>query len=108
GYSFYGDPRLRPERSISVDGGIDQRFANDRVRASVTYFYTRLQETIIFDFSGAINPAEDPFGRFGGYRNTNGGLSRGVEFSTSLAATRSTTLRGAYTYINAIDRTPLV
>ncbi len=32
---------------------------------------------IIFDFSGAINPATDPFGRFGGYVNTDGGIARG-------------------------------
>ncbi len=108
GYSLYGDPRLGPERSVSFDGGVDQVLWGNRAKISATYFYTRLQEVIVFDTSGVITPAMDPFGRYGGYRNTNGGLSRGVEFSTSLAATRSTTLRGAYTHINAIDRTPLV
>jgi len=32
--------------------------------------YTRLNETIIFDSSGAINAVTDPLGRSGGYRNT--------------------------------------
>ncbi|HZU24341.1 MAG TPA: TonB-dependent receptor, partial [Bryobacteraceae bacterium] len=91
-----------------IDGGFDQSFARDRVRISATYFYTRLQETILFDFSGVINPVEDPFGRFGGYRNTNGGLSRGVEASAAVAATRSLDIRAAYTYTNARERTPLV
>jgi outer membrane cobalamin receptor len=108
GYSVYGDPRLRPERSIAVDGGIDQALWNSRARLSATYFYTRLQKVIVFDVSGAITPALDPFGRFIGYRNMNGGLARGVELSAALAPTRSLTLNTAYTYTNARERTPLV
>ena len=87
GYSVYGDPRLGPERSISVDAGVDQLFWNGRLRTSATYFYTHLQNMLVFDFSGFINPSTDPFGRFGGYRNTNGGLARGVELSSDMAMT---------------------
>ena len=108
GYSVYGDPRLRPERALSVDGGLDQSFADGRVRASGTYFYTRLQETIEFDFSGAINPATDPFGRFGGYLNRAGGLARGVEASLEAAPARALKLFAAYTYTNSIQRQPQV
>lgn len=108
GYSTFGDPRLRPDRSIAVDGGIDQTFAQNRVRASATYFYTRLQEVIIFDFSGAINPATDLFGRFGGYRNTNGGIARGVELSMIATPTRTLNVSAAYTYTKSLQRTPQV
>jgi iron complex outermembrane receptor protein len=108
GYSVYGDPRLRPERSISVDGGLDQTFLSSRIRASATYFYTRLQETIEFDFSGAINPATDPFGRFGGYLNRPGGIARGVELSAETSVARSLSISAAYTYTNSIQRTPQV
>ena len=108
GYSLYGDPRLRPERSIAFDGGLDQSFFHERLRTSATYFYTRLQDVIIFDFSGAIDPSTDPFGRFGGYRNTKGGLARGLEFSSLFSATRSLDLSAAYTYTNAIERVPIV
>ncbi|HEV8131005.1 MAG TPA: TonB-dependent receptor, partial [Acidobacteriota bacterium] len=108
GYSAIGDPRLRPERSIAVDAGLDQTLLNNRLRASATYFYTRLQEVIIFDFSGAIQPETDPFGRFGGYRNTGGGLARGVELSATSAPTASLDLLLAYTYTNSIQRRPLV
>lgn len=108
GYSVFGDPRLRPDRSIAVDGGIDQTFAQNRLRASATYFYTRLQEVIIFDFSGAINPATDPFGRFGGYRNTNGGIARGVELSMITTPTRTLNVSAAYTYTKSLQRTPQV
>jgi iron complex outermembrane receptor protein len=108
GYFAYGDPRLKPEHSISLDSGVDQTLANGRARLSAAYFYTRLDEVIAFDFSGRIDPRTDPFGRAGGYLNTQGGLARGVELSASLAPTRATNLRAAYTYTNARDKTPLV
>ena len=108
GYSIFGDPRLRPDRSIAVDAGIDQTFYRNRLRASATSFYTRLQEVIIFDFSGAISPATDPFGRFGGYRNTNGGIARGVELSLTATPTRTTNVSAAYTYTKSLQRTPQV
>jgi vitamin B12 transporter len=108
GYSIFGDPRLRPDRSVAFDAGIDQTLYRNRLRASATYFYTRLQEVIIFDFSGVINPATDPFGRFGGYRNTSGGIARGVELSMTATPTRTLSLSAAYTYTKALQRTPQV
>jgi len=107
-YILYGDPALRPDRSIAFDGGVDQMFWNSRAQLSATYFYTRLNEVIVFDTSGAVNPTIDPLGRNGGYRNTGGGLARGVEVSSSVAATRSLHLTGAYTYTDARQQTPLV
>src|SRR4030095_13675817 len=98
GYSVLGDPRLRPDRSIAFDAGIDQVLFENRLRASATYFYTRLQEVIVFDFSGAINPATDPFGRFGGYLNSNGGVARGMEASVTAAPTRTLDVSASYTY----------
>ena len=108
GYSAYGDPRLKPERSVGVDVGVDQTFKNNRVRASASYFYTRLQKLIIFDFSGLINFLTDPFGRFGGYLNTDGGLARGVEFELQATPTRTLNLTAAYTFTKAQQRTSLV
>jgi vitamin B12 transporter len=103
-FSPFGDPRLAPERSIAVDGGIDQKLAGDRVQLSATYFYTRLQQVIVFDFSGLINPVTDPFGRFGGYINTGGGLARGVELAANTKPYRTLDLSASYTYTNADNR----
>ncbi|HSS21125.1 MAG TPA: TonB-dependent receptor [Pyrinomonadaceae bacterium] len=108
GYSVYGDPRLKPDRSIAFDAGIDQTFARNRVRASATYFYTQLQKIIIFDFSGLINPATDPFGRFGGYVNTDGGIARGLELNLTATPTRTLTLSAAYTYTKSQQWRPQV
>ncbi len=108
GYTVYGDPRLKPEHSISIDTGIDQTFLRGRLKTSASYFYTWLQNVINFDTSGLIDPATDPFGRFIGYLNTQGGISRGLEASAAFAATRSLRVTSAYTYVNAIERTPIV
>ena len=106
GYDVYGDPRLRPDRSVAFDAGVDQTFSQNRVRASATYFYTELQKVIVFDFSGLINFATDPFGRFGGYLNTDGGIARGLELSLTAAPTRSLSVSAAYTYTRALQRKP--
>jgi len=91
-----GDPTLRAEQSISVDGGFDQRAARDRLRFGATYFYTRLQRVINFSFN-------DPLGlrSFGGYLNSPGGLSRGVESYLEAAPFRGTDVRVSYTYTNS-------
>ncbi len=103
-FTAYGDPRLKPERSVAIDGGVDQYFASDRVRLGVTYFYTRLQQVIAFDSSGLISAATDPFARSQGYRNTGGGIARGAELSSDLKPWRSLTVRTSYTYTNARDK----
>jgi len=108
GFSVFGDPRLQPDRSIAFDAGIDQTLYQSRLRASATYFYTELQKVIIFDFSGLINPATDPFGRFGGYVNTNGGIARGVELSMTATPGRTLNVSMAYTYTKSLQRTPQV
>ena len=107
-FSPLGDPRLRPERSIAFDAGIDQSLAENRLRLSATYFYTRLQEVVGFDFSGIINPLTDPFGRFFGFLNTGGGLSRGVELSATVSPNRMLDAFFSYTFTNSDQRTPQI
>lgn len=104
-FSAFGDPRLASERTLAVDAGIDQSLFNERVKFTATYFYTRLQNVIVFDFTGLIRQP-DPFGRFGGYANTRGGLARGAEFSGTVRATRTTTVTASYTYTNSDNRVP--
>ena len=99
---------LKPEHSTGLDAGFDQTFFNGRLKTSASYFYTWLQNVINFDTSGLINPATDPYGRYIGYLNTQGGISRGVEMSAAVAPTRSLRVTTAYTYVNAIERTPIV
>jgi iron complex outermembrane receptor protein len=102
-FSAFGDPRLAPERTLAFDAGVDQYFANSRYRLGATYFYTRLQSII-----GFSSLANDPFGRWGGYVNTGGGLARGVEITGEARPSRSLLVQGSYVYTNAIERRPIL
>ena len=102
----FGDPTLRAEQSIAVDGGIDQRVANNKLLFGATYFYTRLQRVIDFkSFRSPFNPTGDPdplgLQRSGGYLNFPGGMSRGLETYVEAAPHRGTSIRASYTYTNA-------
>ncbi|HKZ03560.1 MAG TPA: TonB-dependent receptor [Pyrinomonadaceae bacterium] len=103
GLTRFGDPTLKAEQSISVDAGIDQRFARDRVVLGATYFYTRLQRVIVFQ-----NFVVDPLGlgRFSGYTNQPGGVSRGLETFVETTPARGTEIRGSYSFTNS-DRSVL-
>ncbi|MEO8098278.1 MAG: TonB-dependent receptor [Acidobacteriota bacterium] len=108
-FTYYGDPRLSPEKSKSFDGGIDQWLFQNKVRASATYFHTDLSTLIIFDSSALFPVATDPFQRSFGYRNAaGGGISRGAELSTQFAPTSKTSVSLSYTYVNSDQRTPTI
>jgi outer membrane receptor protein involved in Fe transport len=98
GQARFGDPTLRAEQSISVDGGFDQRLATDRVAFGATYFYTRLQRVVAFA-SFLVDPLG--LGRFNGYLNRPGGISRGVETYLNSSPTKGMELRASYTFTNS-------
>lgn len=83
-----GNPFLRPERGLSVDGGIDQTAWDNQLRASVTYFYSKLQEVIV---STAF------------MRETNapGALARGVELSLAVSPHNWIDVVANYTFTNS-------
>ena len=103
GVMRFGDPTLKAEQSISVDGGFDQRLANDRVSFGATYFYARLQRVI--GFAGFSSDPLD-LGRFGGFVNRPGGLSRGVESYLDTSPVRGMDLRASYTFTNSDRAVP--
>jgi vitamin B12 transporter len=105
GYTAYGAPNLKPERTIAVDGGIDQSFWSRRAEASATYFYTRLHDVIQF---GGVDATTDLYGRYYGYSNTKGGIARGVEASFAVTPIRMLNLRTAYTFTNARETKPSI
>jgi iron complex outermembrane receptor protein len=94
----FGDPTLRAEQSISIDGGFDQRLAGDRLVFGATYFYSKLQRVVAFT-GFTVDPLG--LGRFSGYLNRPGGISRGVEMVLDTAPLRGMQLRGAYTFTNS-------
>jgi len=103
GFTRFGDPTLRAEQTISVDGGVEQRVARDRARFGLTYFYTHLQRAIEFNSSFGVDPLG--VGRFSGYVNRPGGLARGVESYLEATPARGANLRASYTYTNSVRTT---
>jgi outer membrane receptor protein involved in Fe transport len=83
-----GNPFLRPERALSVDGGVDQNFLPGRLRASATYFYSRLQELI--ESTTLFHQT-----------NGRGALARGFELSLAASPYRGLDVNTAYTYTNS-------
>ena len=99
-----GDPFLKPEKTIAFDAGIEQNLADDRVRLSAIYFWTRLNDIINY---GNVVPNIGTTPRpFGGYQNGKGGTSRGGEFSIKAKATSTTDLFASYTYTDSVQLTP--
>ncbi|MFB3922397.1 MAG: TonB-dependent receptor [Terriglobia bacterium] len=45
--AFTNNPRLRPEKSLSFDSGVEQRFFNDRAVFDATYFFNRFKDQIV-------------------------------------------------------------
>lgn len=84
-----GNPLLRPERTLTVDGGIDQRLFEDRVQLSATYFHNRLQE-IITSRRRLFQQANEKGGRTRGVETAVRAAPRaGIEFSAGYTHTRA-------------------
>jgi len=87
-------PQLKPEQSVTVDAGIDQYFASDRLHLSVTFFHSDFRDIVSFTSSGPQNcPAFD-----GSYFNTDKARAAGVNSSFELKAARWLSIAGNYSY----------
>jgi outer membrane receptor protein involved in Fe transport len=75
------------------------------MRASASYFYTSLEQVIAF---ATLSGPPDPFGRFLGYYNSQGGISRGVETKLSMAPLAALNISASYTFVNAVERNPSI
>jgi iron complex outermembrane receptor protein len=102
-YTLFGDPRLGPDRSVSIDAGLNRLFLMERVTLGGTLFSTKLSQVIVFDSTGGIDPQTDPFGRTGGYRNTGGSSARGVELTLGTHPWRSLDVTGGYAFTDATE-----
>jgi vitamin B12 transporter len=97
---FPGDPSLLPEQSRTVNAGIDQKLASDRLRVTAEYFDNRFHNIISFQSvtpSAACLAINDPFGA-GTYFNTNLARARGANLSTETRLTRWLSASANYTY----------
>jgi vitamin B12 transporter len=100
-YSEYGNLALKPETSIGYDAGVEQNLLEDRLKLSIGLFENRFRDFINFGSNSACN-ATQPFGC---YFNTGRARTRGIEASFSARLIDDQlTLRGSYTFLDALDR----
>lgn len=104
--AFTNNPRLRPEKTLSFDSGVEQRLASDRLVLDATYFFNRFKDQIV-TLSGSLTNLSSFFSD-----NLANARAHGLETSVRFRPVRSIEFSGAYTRLNsailALDGTTLV
>jgi vitamin B12 transporter len=94
--AFYvGNPNLKPEKARGWDGGVDYFLAGNKGVLSATWFDTRYDNLIVFDFG--VFP--------GTTANVEEARTRGVELAGKFALPGAVQVRLAYTYLEAENLT---
>jgi len=98
---------LDPERSRTLDAGIDQGLWNGRMRIGATYFHNRFYELITFLsntqlISIGVDPAAASASGFGAYVNATSTKSQGLELQAIADLGHGFRVQGNYTYLDAV------
>ncbi len=88
-------PVLDPEQSTTIDAGIEQSFAENRAKLTVTYFHNDFRDIVSFE-SGGENPTCPPFG--GSFFNTDKARAFGANSSLAVKATSWLDVTANYSY----------
>jgi outer membrane cobalamin receptor len=104
--AFTNNPELKPEKSISFDAGIEQRFFDDRAVFDFTYFYNRFKDQIVVLGGNLQNLSTFSSDNLANAR------AQGLETSLRLRPLRSVELAAEYTWLDstilALDGSTLV
>ena len=87
------NPHLKPEKSISFDSGLEQRFINSRALVDLTYFYNKFDDQIVTLGGSLTNLSTFVSDNLGNSR------AQGLEASFRLRPTRSLQVSGEYTLL---------
>jgi outer membrane cobalamin receptor len=92
--AFTDNPELKPERSRSVEAGLDQAMVGERLVVSATAFFNRYDDLIV-----AVGPALADASR---YRtdNISNAQSQGAELSAAFRAAWGLSARFSYTFLD--------
>ena len=93
---FPGNNTLQPERSRTIDAGIDQFLDSDKLRLSATYFDNQFRDMVSFSFDSVTTPA-CPFGT-GTFFNTDLARARGANLSGDFRPRRWLSVKGNYSF----------
>ena len=104
--AFTNNPHLKPEKSISFDAGVEQRFLSDRAIFDVTYFYNRYKDQIVVLGGSLTNLSTFTSDNLANSR------AQGLETSLRLRPLRSLDVSAEYTWLDssilALDGSTLV
>jgi outer membrane cobalamin receptor len=91
--AFTDNPALKPERTRSVEGGLEQGLAGDAVRIDVTAFWNDYDDLIVAVGRGFTDASR--------YRTDNiaNARARGVELGVAARAAFGMEVRAAYTWL---------
>jgi iron complex outermembrane receptor protein/vitamin B12 transporter len=98
---------IAAERSRSIDAGVEQMLASGKVKLSATYFHNQFTNQIEFvpntalPLLGVPQPVADASG-FGATINSGDLRAQGVETELDAALGHGFSIRGAYTYLDAV------
>jgi vitamin B12 transporter len=89
---FRGNPDLQPERSRTIEAGVEQRFASERARLEATWFDNRYRNLISTRTTDPVTFAAEYF---------NVGLTeaRGAELALDVAPLKTIRARAGYTFL---------
>jgi outer membrane receptor protein involved in Fe transport len=93
--AFTNNPALQPERTRSIDAGVEQKLFHDRLALDGTYFYNRFYDLIV-TLGGSLS-------QLGLYQTGNVANSRaqGAEFAVKLRPARWIFVTGWYTLLKS-------
>jgi outer membrane receptor protein involved in Fe transport len=93
--AFTDNPGLKPERSVSFDAGIEQKWFGSRAVTDFTYFQNRFRDQIV-TLGGSMT-------NLSSYRSANlkNSRARGLEVSFRLQPLQSLELGGEYTFLDS-------
>lgn len=94
-FQGFGNPNLKPEKSLSMDLGVEQSLFNDRIQLNAGYFWNRFQDLIQITFDAMQCPPSSPFGC---PINVADAKTQGWEFGFKAEVLKGLTVRGQYTY----------
>ena len=88
-------PQLGPERSRTIDAGIEQTLASDRVHISITYFHNDFHDIVSFAF---VNTSPNCPAYGGSFFNTDLARAYGTDSAIEAKPFRWLSIIGNYTY----------
>jgi outer membrane cobalamin receptor len=92
--AYTDNPHLKPERSRSIDAGVEQRLAGDSVVLGLTAFFNRYDDLLVtvgHTFASASQYRTD---------NISNARARGLELSADVRPIRPLTVRANYTLLD--------